>query len=395
MGTRAAFFVGALISGMLSISQAGAQASIERPGSPDIGAQGSVVQIAQLRKPVPTAASEGEQANVERINSWTVGVASGLLEGTFIRFGAELAKALDDGENLRVLPIVTYGAEGNVTDLLYLKGVDIAITDADVFEEFKKNQKYANIEKRIHYISELYIAEFHVLARSDIKSIKDLEGKKVGFNTKGSAANLTGRIAFERLGVKVEPVYINNSIALEKMKTGEFAALVHAVGKPNTLFTKLKEEDGFHFLPVAYSDKFADYYLPTTLTSADYPTLLKPGQQVETIGVPVVLAVYNWPQGTDRFRRVERFIQYYFNRFDVLRKPPYHPKWQEINLAAKIPGWTRYWVADEMLKQIEPQQAAARQQGAGSPETANTAGNPEDQRLFKEFIEWKQKNKKQ
>ena len=53
-------------------------------------------------------------------------------------------------------------------------------------------------DKRIHYISEMYVAEFHVYARSEIKNLKDLQGKKVGFNTKGSAANITGKIVFER-----------------------------------------------------------------------------------------------------------------------------------------------------------------------------------------------------
>ena len=54
-------------------------------------------------------------------------------------------------------------------------------------------------------------------------------------------------------------------------------------------------------------------------------------------------------KGSDRFRKVERFVQYYFDRFETLRKPPYHPKWKEINLAAKVPGWSRYFVAEEML----------------------------------------------
>jgi TRAP-type uncharacterized transport system substrate-binding protein len=112
--------------------------------------------VAQARTPAaPTAATEGEQDSVSRVNNWTVGVAGGLLEGTFIRFAAELAKALDDGEQLRVLPVVTYGAAENISDLLYLKGIDIAITDADVFEEYKKDHKYSNIDKRVNYISEM------------------------------------------------------------------------------------------------------------------------------------------------------------------------------------------------------------------------------------------------
>lgn len=313
--------------------------------------------LAEVQRPRPPAAPPPpvtrEQQDVARINHWTVGVAGGLLEGTFIRFAAELAKALDDSDNLRILPLVTYGASENVNDLLYLKGVDIAITDADVFAELKKENKHASIDKRINYISQMYIGEFHVFARPEIQTLKDLEGKKVGFNTKGSAANITGKIAFERLQINVEPVFINNSIGIEKMKTGELAAIVHAVGKPNDLFAKLKPEPGFHFIPVEYNKVFEDYYTPSQLTSEDYPNIIPPGKSVETIGVPVVLAVYNWGRDTDRFRRVERFIQYYFSRFDTLRKPPYHPKWKEINLSAKVPGWTRYWVAQDLLNRTQ------------------------------------------
>src|SRR5262249_31116287 len=76
----------------------------------------------------PSAAANGEGVKAARVNNWTVGVAAGLLEGSFIRFAAELAKAFDDGDNLRILPIVTYGAVENIADLLYLKGVDLAIT---------------------------------------------------------------------------------------------------------------------------------------------------------------------------------------------------------------------------------------------------------------------------
>lgn len=349
------------------------------------------LELAQARTGVPTAATEGEADNATRVNSWTVGVAGGLLEGTFVRFAAELGKALDDGDQLRVLPMITYGAAENVSDLLYLKGVDIAITDADVFEEFKKEHRYSNIDKRINYISEMYIAEFHVYARPEIKSIRDLEGKKVGFNTKGSAANITGKIVFDRLGMKVKPEFINHTFALEKMKTGEISAIVHAAGKPIEMFKKETAENGFHFLPLEYSEKFADYYLPTTLKSDDYPNLLKPGESIETIGVPVVLAVYNWPKGSDRFRRVERFIQYYFSRFETMRKPPYHPKWREINLSAKVPGWTRYWVAEEALARTVNQLPNTLTSSATLPGPGSALAQPdaEDQRLYREFLEWK------
>jgi hypothetical protein len=55
--------------------------------------------------------------------------------------GHYLAQVLDDGDNLRVIPIVTYGAASNLDDLLYLRYVDVAVTQADVFEYFRTQRK--------------------------------------------------------------------------------------------------------------------------------------------------------------------------------------------------------------------------------------------------------------
>ena len=109
----------------------------------------------------PTAVDSGEDGTVAKINNWTVGLAGGLPEGTFLRFAAEIARNVNDPENLRVLPVVTQGATDNVKDLLYLRGIDIAITNADVLEHFKTVERIPNIEKRINFISEMVISEVH------------------------------------------------------------------------------------------------------------------------------------------------------------------------------------------------------------------------------------------
>src|SRR5262249_48413328 len=85
---------------------------------------------------VPKSLEEGGTDAVQRNkkNAWTVGVAGGQLSGTYMTFANELAQVLDDGDNLRVLPTVTYGAASNMDDLLYLRNVDIAVTQSDVFD---------------------------------------------------------------------------------------------------------------------------------------------------------------------------------------------------------------------------------------------------------------------
>src|SRR5246127_88718 len=140
-----------------------------------------------IPKLIQQGGSEG--AIKERKNAWTVGIAGGLIDGTYMRFADELAKVLDDGDNLRVLPMVTYGAASNLDDLLYLRGVDVAMTQADVFEYFRTQRKTANLDQRVHYIIRLPVSEMHVLARNDIHSIEDLRGKKVNFGPAGSASS--------------------------------------------------------------------------------------------------------------------------------------------------------------------------------------------------------------
>jgi len=358
--------------------------------------QVSTREVAQAspRTP-PTAAAAGEQSRATQVNSWTVGVAGGFFEGTFIRFAVELAKALDDGDNLRILPIVSYGGNENINDLLYLKGVDIAITYTDTFELYKKSGRVRNIEQRINYVSELLVGELYIFGRPEISSLKDLEGKKVSLGTKGASATTTGPIVFERLGIRPEFVYINNTIALEKMKAGEVDAIVSTGGKPNDLFVKLKPEPGFHFIPVEYGSVFSDYYLPCPLSHADYPHLIPEGQAVDTLCMSAVLAVYNFPKGTDQARRLERFIRYYFERFDKLKQPSFHPKWRDVNLAAKVPGWNRYWLAADKLAAMEKATSLANKSATKTARSGEATGTtPEQEALFRDFLIWMKQQEK-
>jgi TRAP-type uncharacterized transport system substrate-binding protein len=343
----------------------------------------------------PTAADSGESGTVAKVNSWTVGLAGGLPEGTFLRFAAEIARNVNDPEEMRVLAVVTQGATDNVKDLLYLRGIDIAITNADVLEHFKTVERIPNIEKRIHFVSEMVVSEVHVVVRPEINSFKDLEGKKVSFHTPGAGSSTTAPILFQRMGVNVEPVYINNAIALEKMKSGEIAGLVNNGAKPQDLLTKFKNEHGFKLLSIPF-ERFEDsYYIPAVLTSDDYPGFIKQGEKVSTLGVQTVLAVYNWPRESDRFRRVQRFIERYFDRFEGLQKPPYHPKWKNVNLAAQVPGWTRYSVAEEKLRQALAAKAPApADQPRPHAVRTGTTDAAAQERLFQQFLEWSRKQGK-
>jgi TRAP transporter TAXI family solute receptor len=365
-----------------------------------VGSIGIALLATAQAQTVPKSLEEGgtDAAMRAKKNQWTVGVAGGQLSGTYMTFANELAQVLDDGDNLRVVPIVTYGAASNLDDLLYLRQVDVAVTQSDVFEYFRGQRKISNLEYRVNYIVRLPVSEMHVLARTDIKTLADLKGKRVSFGPAGSASSLTGTIVFQRLGVKVEQVLFDNPTALQKLKSGELDALVRVIGRPIDFFAKIPPNSGLHFVPIPFSKTFADYYALGELSSKEYPTLVPEGQSVDTIAVPAVLAVFNWAKGSDRYRRVERFAEAMFSKWDKFREPPRHPKWRDVNLAATVPGWTRWSVADEMLKRVrakEPEVASADFSTFLKNKDPAAANLTQEQRdaLFREFLQWqKQRN---
>jgi TRAP-type uncharacterized transport system substrate-binding protein len=348
---------------------------------------------------IPKSIQQGgsDAAIKERKNAWTVGIAGGLIDGTYMRFADELAKILDDGDNLRILPMVSYGAASNLDDLLYLRGVDLAVTQSDVFEYFRTERKTPNLQNRVHYILRLPIAELHVLANTDIHSLEDLRGKKVNFGPAGSGSSLTGTIVFQRLGVQVEQVLIDQQSALQKLQSGEVAALVRVIGKPVDFFTRIPPNSGLHLVPIPFTNTFADYYTLGEFETKDYPSLVAEGQKVDTIAVPAVLAVFNWPRGSDRYRRIERFVERLFTKWDQFLVAPRHPKWRDVNLSATVPGWTRYIIAEQMLGRFHGPSVSAQEDisrdfeaflnriGTGAPQS-----QADREALFREFLQWRE-----
>ncbi len=192
-------------------------------------------------------------------------------------------------------------------------------------------------------------------------------------------------IVMQALGIDVDMINVDYPIGLDIMKKGEIVATMRVIGKPGDTFTKAPTDAGFHFLPIStkqYAEHFAETYVIGKLTAKDYPRLIPEGETIATIAVPELLAVYNWPRGTDRYQRVEKFIVAFFKKFPKLRDGPFHKKWKDVNLAATVPGWTRSEVAERMLKELGVSDASER------PERTATGAflSKEDEALFQEFM---------
>jgi branched-chain amino acid transport system substrate-binding protein len=360
----------------------------------------------------PGAVSEGFKAifrfgsgsasrqTATRLNLNTVSMVTGTLGSSYEEIGADLATVLDDGDNLRVLPILGRGSVQGVADILYLKGVDIGVVRVDTLDYLEREGYAENIRGQFTYITKLFNEEMHVIAPKSIRAIGDLDGKTVAVGLSSGSTFVTAINVFDRLGIRPHFLYIEQRIALEKLRRGEIDAVIAVEAKPDTSIANFSDAN-LHFVPIDYSQPLQGDYLPATLTADDYPDLVPKGERVHTIAVASVLAAYNWPATNDRYRRLDNFVDALFTKLPLLQQPPFHPKWRDVSLNATIPGWKRFEPAEAWLT-LHPNPAVAQAQASGAiassaDRLAMPVGGVEPERevLFREFLQWQQKTRQQ
>jgi TRAP transporter TAXI family solute receptor len=336
----------------------------------------------------------GSKETKQALNANTVTLISGTIGGTYVQFGADLASVLDNGNQLRVLPIVGRGSVQSVADILFLQGVDLGIVRSDTLDYLEKKGFAKDIKKQFTYVTKLYNEEMHVIASRSIRNMRELDGKTVSVDLPNGGTFVTALTVFERLGIKPNVVYIEQRIAMEKLKAGQIDALIVVGGKPYKAVSSFKDDrDRFHLVTVDYAKPLQNDYLPARLTAADYPNLIsKDEQSVDTIAVPAVLAAYNWAPNTDRYRKLALFVDAFFTKFPTFQNPPFHPKWKEVSLSAPLAGWSRLPAAQQWLDKngIQPVARNKFDEFLKQNPGAKTGGTSDAERtaLFKQFQSW-------
>jgi len=350
--------------------------------------------------PEATARTNGPRPDLrdiaERMNANTITVVTSDPPLAYASFGYDLAAVLNSGDELRILPIVSKGAYQNVRDVRFLRGVDLGFAQTNILGYYRRTGEIGDVADKLVYILKICNEEFHFIVRSDISSLEQLRGKKVNFSTPGSGNQLSLRDIFRRLGISVVEVNFVPSDGLEKLKNGEITATVMTSGKPAPLVAGLKASDGYRIVPVPFVNALQDDYLPSTLTHDDYPDLIAPGQTVETLASGTILFAYNWPKNSERYRRIDKFVQAFFSKFSEFQKPPRHEKWRQTNLAATIPGWKRFEGAEEWLvTNRDALQSITQEQFEHflidrriAADRARTMSESDRNQMFEEFMKW-------
>jgi len=358
-----------------------------------VSISGGTAYVGQAAEPA------GLAPNSAVVNRGVVELVTGRSRDGSVRMAEEIAGIVDDGATRRVVPVVGKGNLQNITDLKYLRGIDLAIVPADALEYAREQRLFPGIEGSLSYIAKLYSQEFHLLARSDIKKIADLSGQTVNVDVQGSSTALTTTRLFNLLRINVKIANDNQDAALRKLRNGEIAALAFVAATPAPFFQAIDATDGLHLLSIPLTPAVASAYVPSRITAADYPRLVTSEQSTDTIAVETVLIAADLRNLSDRYRNIANFIDALFTNFQGLLAPGHHPKWREVNIAAELPGWTRHAAARQWLQRNAPVAVSSppeslqvlfsrfvdeRRQASGGASMSDS----EKEALFRQFRAW-------
>jgi TRAP-type uncharacterized transport system substrate-binding protein len=332
-------------------------------------------------------------------NPNTVGIVTGRPNGTDFAFAHEISTVLATGQEtgprgevaLRILPMVGKGGIQNVRDVLSLPGADMGITPKILLDRLRASKELGDISKSLVYIAPLFHEELHILARPEIRTVADLAGRRVNLGEEDSGTEILARDILSRLGLKAREINVDQNAAAEGMRNGDIAATVFITGKPARWLERYAQ-DGFHLVPVPHISSLEEDYLPATFTHQDYPNLIATDERIATLAVGSVLITYNSPRTSERYQRLETFVNAFFSRISEFESPARHPKWKEINVAAVWPGWSRFAPAERWLKQrrlAAPDADSRAEFERYLDQSGNVPSATERERLFQDFLRWR------
>jgi TRAP-type uncharacterized transport system substrate-binding protein len=275
----------------------------------------------------------------------TIGMlASGPSE---LQIAAGLARSLDHENSIRILPIVGKGPVQSLTDLLDIRGVDVALLPADTLDFVKRNGLMKEGDTKVAQLVKLYPLDIHVLVRGDIKSLEDLASRTVATGSVASDDYAASRLLLSDLAPQPRIMELDTDDAVQAVIDGKADAAVLVGRRPLAELKSIKPESGLHLLSFSAPGDLAEVYSPALLTARDYPNLVAADTPVETVSTSLVMAVFDWKSSTAQYTKLRRLTEALFASIDEGTADA--PDATGLNLAASVPGWRRHGAAEEVL----------------------------------------------
>jgi len=253
-----------------------------------------------------------------KVNNNTIGVVFSS-ESEFIEAVRDLDIEMEEHSDLRVVPILGRNNVQNVYDLLFLKGVDVALVRNDSIEFVKRLGNFPTVRNVVNNLSAIHTDKYALVADKSITSMADLAGKKVAIGEFASAAYVAGTLMSDILNIDFEPVYLDTETSLERLASGDIAAMFmlvehmhhdddHEGEHEDEMHDTFEKIDNIHVVEMPINDELLTVYSEDTLTYEDLPGLIAQGDEVRSYSVETVLAAYRWRKRNPRYAKTGRFL---------------------------------------------------------------------------------------
>ena len=259
-------------------------------------------------------------------------IATGTPEGTYYQIAQDI-KQIAEKEGIPVEIIQTNGSFDNI-NLLGLEKVDLAILQLDVLKvtsDVMQAKAGFNVLKEIKVILNLYFEEIHVITKNDgIRSLSQLEGKKVAVGPERSGSALTAEVLLTAYDLRVEKFFDAPNDALQKLERGELDALIFVGGAPVPAFEKL--DPSFRFVRLPSNPILEQLYQRKKIDKGVYPW----AGEVETFAVPSAIMTRD-RRDSEYVTLIQRLLLTILSnkeRLDAIG----HPKWKTAQFRFLIPS---------------------------------------------------------
>jgi len=296
-------------------------------------------------------------------SAYAISIATGSKVGTYYQFGLDIARvAKDDG--LDVIIKTSNGSIDNIK-LMEIALADLGIVQSDVLGLLYKMKP--KIADRLKYVFPLYKEEVHILARKEINSIEDLNGKKIATGSQSSGNWVTiSNLLYWSIVPNVKKITNLNPVdALNALLAGEIDAMVYVAGKPVALFKRLekimqnphykKMLKEVHFIPLSIKETLKEkcnYYVASEIGPSDYAWV---DRVTPTIAVSALLV--NITTQKERYeKQLIKLAESVRKSLDNLKQNG-HNKWKQVDLDApigepwKLESCVLHQISTEALKQ--------------------------------------------
>jgi TRAP transporter TAXI family solute receptor len=259
-------------------------------------------------------------------------IATGTPEGTYYQIAQDI-KQIAEKEGIPVEIIQTNGSFDNI-NLLGLEKVDLAILQLDVLKvtsDAMQAKAGFNVLKEIKVILNLYFEEIHVITKNDgIRSLSQLEGKKVAVGPDRSGSALTAEVLLTAYDLRVEKFFDAPNDALQKLERGELDALIFVGGAPVPAFEKL--DPSFRFVRLPSNPILEQLYQRKKIDKGVYPW----AGEVETFAVPSAIMTRD-RRDSEYVTLIQRLLLTILSNKEKLDAIG-HPKWKPAQFRFMIPS---------------------------------------------------------